>query len=298
MEINLENILDNVFAGVYYVDNERKIKYWNKEAENITGYSSNEVVGNFCYNNILQHVNEEGINLCQNGCPLHASLNDGKKRIAEVYLHHKDGHRVPVLSKVVPIRDENNEIIGAVELFLKNRKRKSLEEKLIKMEKENYMDELTNISNRKYMENILEKLVSKENIENENIIFCFLDIDDFKDINDNYGHIMGDKILTMVANTLDDNIRPSDKAFRWGGDEFALILFDLNNKKELQILLTRLKLLINNSFIYFKEEKLSVTMSFGAVSIKDDDTIKSLIKRADENMYESKKKGKNRITIL
>lgn len=298
MEINLENILDNVFAGVYYVDNERKIKYWNKEAENITGYSSNEVVGNFCYNNILQHVNEEGINLCQNGCALHASLNDGKKRIAEVYLHHKDGHRVPVLSKVVPIRDENNEIIGAVELFLENRKRKSLEEKLIKMEKENYMDELTNISNRKYMENILEKLVSKENIENENIIFCFLDIDDFKYINDNYGHIIGDKILTMVANTLDDNIRPSDKVFRWGGDEFALILFDLNNKKELQILLTRLKLLINNSFIYFKEEKLSVTMSFGAVSIKDDDTIKSLIKRADENMYESKKKGKNRITIL
>jgi diguanylate cyclase (GGDEF)-like protein len=101
----------------------------------------------------------------------------------------------------------------------------------------------------------------------------------------------------MIAKTLKNNLRDSDKAFRWGGDEFALLLFDINNNKKLFKLLERLKLLINESFINHKQEKLSVTMSFGATKLSKNDTIESLTKRADNNMYESKKQGKNQITV-
>lgn len=297
MEVNVNNLLENLFGGVYYVDKNRKIKYWNKEAEEITGYSKDEVVGRHCYDNILQHINNQGKNLCHNGCPLHASINDGNKREAEVYLHHKKGQRVPVSIRAVPIRNNDNEIVGAVELFFENKRMESLEEKINELKHENYKDELTDINNRKYLEVILNEIISSENIKKDNIAFCFLDIDDFKYINDNYGHLIGDEILTMIAQTLKNNIRPSDKAFRWGGDEFALILFDIENENNLRKLLERLKLLINDSFIDYEKEKLNVTMSFGAVRIRKDDTVKSLTKRADDNMYESKKRGKDVITI-
>lgn len=61
MKIDLNDILDNIYGGVYYVDKNRKIKYWNKEAEKITGFSKEEVIGEYCYNNILQHVDAKGL---------------------------------------------------------------------------------------------------------------------------------------------------------------------------------------------------------------------------------------------
>ena len=297
MELDLNDILDNIYGGVYYVDKDRKIKYWNKEAEKITGFSKEEVIGEYCYDNILQHVDDKGINLCHNGCPLHATINNGVKREANVYLHHKEGQRVPVTIRVVPLKNKKNEIIGAVELFFKNAKIQSLEEKINELKKDSFRDELTEINNRKYLEEILAEIIAREDINKDNIAFCFLDIDDFKHINDDYGHIVGDKILSMIAGTLKSNLRDADKAFRWGGDEFALILFDIENNKQLNKLLERLKLLVNESFINHNQEKLNVTMSFGATKLRENDTIESLTKRADNNMYESKKKGKNIITV-
>jgi len=297
MKIDLDYILDNIYGGVYYVDKNRKIKYWNKEAEEITGFSKEEVIEKHCYDNILKHIDDNGKKLCENGCPLHAAINDGKKREANVYLHHKEGQRVPVIIRIVPLKNEKNEIIGAVELFFENKQVKSLEDKINDLRKENYKDELTDINNRKFLEEVLDEIISRDDIKKDNIAFCFLDIDDFKHINDTYGHLVGDKILSMVAKTLKNNVRHADKAFRWGGDEFALILFDIENDEKLKKLLKRLQSLINGSFINHKQNELSVTMSFGAAKLKKDDTLKSLTKKADKNMYESKKMGKDAITI-
>jgi len=297
MKIDLNDILDNIYGGVYYVDQKRKIKYWNKEAEKITGFSKEEVIGKHCYDNILQHVNDEGINLCHNGCPLHASMEDNIKREADVYLHHKDGQRVPVTIRTVPLKNEQNKIVGAVELFFKNIKVKSLEEKIAELKQENHRDKLTEINNRKYLEKILDEIVGREDIDKENIAFCFLDVDDFKYINDNYGHLVGDRILSMIAKTLKNNLRDADKAFRWGGDEFALLLFDIKNNEQLIKLLERLKLLVNESFIEYRQEKINVTMSFGATKLSKNDSIESLTQKSDNNMYESKKQGKNIITV-
>ena len=108
MKIDLDYILDNIYGGVYYVDKNRKIKYWNKEAEEITGFSKEEVIEKHCYDNILKHIDDSGKNLCENGCPLHGAINDGKKREANVYLHHKEGQRVPVTIRIVPLKNEKN----------------------------------------------------------------------------------------------------------------------------------------------------------------------------------------------
>ncbi len=90
-------ILDNLYDGVYFVDRERVVNYWNKGAERISGYSAEAMIGHSCSDHLLNHVDADGVSLCQDRCPLAACMSDGLPREAEVFLHHADGHRVPVL---------------------------------------------------------------------------------------------------------------------------------------------------------------------------------------------------------
>src|SRR5208283_429737 len=112
-----EKLLDGIFDGVYFVDVERKLTYWNRGAERLTGYSAGEAVGRPCYDNFLVHVDETGRALCLNGCPLHRTIGDGQAREAEVFLRHKLGHRISVYVRVAPITDQSGQIVGAVEIF-------------------------------------------------------------------------------------------------------------------------------------------------------------------------------------
>ncbi len=124
----------------------------------------------------------------------------------------------------------------------------------------------------------------------------FIDIDHFKKFNDTYGHDIGDDVLKFVANTFIANARPFDLFGRWGGEEFLGIIKNINNH-DLKVIGNRLRLLIQNSYIMHENEKLSVTISIGASLVKKNDTIDSIIKRADVLLYESKASGRNYLTI-
>ncbi len=100
MPENYKNIIEQLNEGVYYVDFDKKITLWNKSAENITGFTSDEVMGGRrCSDNILRHVDElGGTELCLDGCPLGGlTMSDGQNREAKVYLHHKKGTEFPFL---------------------------------------------------------------------------------------------------------------------------------------------------------------------------------------------------------
>ena len=111
-----EDLLNDLYEGVYFVDKDRGITFWNQGAERITGFSAHEMLGKCCHDNLLSHVDEQGKQLCHEGCPLHETLHDGAPRKAQVYLHHKSGHRVRVDIKIRPLFIEG-EIIGATEVF-------------------------------------------------------------------------------------------------------------------------------------------------------------------------------------
>lgn len=110
-------LLDEVAEGVYFTDRQRRITFWNKAAERISGFSRTEVLGRRCLENILIHVDDRGRSMCMGLCPLANTLKDGQPRRAAIYLHHKNGHRVPVQVRIFPLRDEKQREIGAVELF-------------------------------------------------------------------------------------------------------------------------------------------------------------------------------------
>jgi len=291
-----KNLLDNLYDGVYFVDPERKITYWNKGAERISGYSQERVVGSFCYDNILQHVTESGVQLCHNGCPLLATIKDGNPREADVYLRHIDGHRVPVQVRTSPIYDEHGEISGAVEVFNNNQSLMRMKHRVSKLEQTVIYDPLTRIGNRKHIEVKINSALQEYQQMRFSFGILFIDIDHFKAINDVYGHLTGDKVLRAVANTLRLNLRETDTCGRWGGDEFLALTLNINNDT-INGIANTLRSLVEQTFITTETGIPKVTVSIGATLVRTEDTLESLIYRADKLMYKSKYNGRNCVSL-
>jgi diguanylate cyclase (GGDEF)-like protein/PAS domain S-box-containing protein len=288
-------ILGSIHEGVYFVDTERKITFWNKGAERITGYTEAEVVGSFCNENILRHVTDTGLHLCLNGCPLHQTLLDGKQRESFVYLHHKSGHQVPVQIRVIPMLDEGV-VIGAVEIFNDTHELRELEANLENLKVLAMKDQLTSLANRRYTEIFLD--AKMQELDKLGIPFgiAFMDIDKFKVFNDTYGHEVGDQVLKMVSKTIGGIIRATDLIGRWGGEEFVAI-FSGVNEKELWMLSEKIRMLVENSALEIEGKELQVSISLGCTVVTEKCSLESAVKKADDLMYESKEKGRNRTTI-
>ena len=114
---HVATLLQGLYDGVYIVTPERKILYWNKAAEELTGYSEAEVLGKCCGDNILNHIDENGILLCRSACPLLRAMQTNTNVSAKVYPKHKSGKRFPVETHVSPLHDENGKLLGAIEIF-------------------------------------------------------------------------------------------------------------------------------------------------------------------------------------
>ena len=289
-------IIDNLNDGIYIVDKVRKIAYWNYAAEQISGFKAEEVVGGRCADNVLCHVDYSGNHLCKGDCPLSATIADGNTHKAEVYLHHKDGHRIPVSVSVTPLTDEDNNIIGAVEIFSDISSKLNNEMRLKELEQLAMLDQLTNLANRHYLERELDASFETKRRYGSLFGILFMDIDNFKQVNDLYGHDVGDRVLQFVAGTISANSRPFDLYGRWGGEEFIGIVRNVTID-DLRHLGERLRILVEESYILMDGKQLQVTISIGATMVTDSDSVATVLQRADDLMYQSKAAGKNRLTM-
>jgi diguanylate cyclase (GGDEF)-like protein/PAS domain S-box-containing protein len=292
MDIDYKALIENIFDGLYLVNKDRTIIYWNKVAETITGYRSDEVIGHRCLENILVHVDTNGDNLCRGRCPLLATISDGQFRDAEVFLRHKDGHRLPVWIRATPLYDTAGNIIGGAELFTDMSKVNAITKKIHTLEKLSLVDSLTQLANRRFIELELESRLSDQKRYGLPFGLIFMDIDFFKRFNDTYGHRAGDRILQTIAKTFVNAVRPSDLIGRWGGEEFIGIL-GTENQDRLLVTAERIRSLVQSSEIRENHLKLSVTISIGATLSRENDTPSSIIQRADELLYCSKRNGRN-----
>ena len=162
------------------------------------------------------------------------------------------------------------------------------------LEEDSNLDGLTKVFNRKALDRYLQKITQKGHLQHE-LHLLILDIDDFKSINDTYGHVVGDKILIFIANLLRNTLRDGDKVFRYGGEEFVIILNRITAEKCEEIAERILHTISTNTLLY-KGESVNVTISIGATKYIDGDTPESLIDRADKALYNSKKQGKNQLS--
>jgi len=282
--------------GIYFVDRRRKILYWNKSAEEITGFTREEVVNKRCYDNILNHVDSEGRNLCKTTCPLVKAMKTGKVVTENVFLHDKNGARIPVFVEVIPVKDSDGKIIWAVERFTQSWGLSLIRENIQQLQKSAFLDPLTQIPNRRYLEKKLDEFLEEFQKLGKVFGFIFLDIDDFKKVNDTYGHLVGDRVLKAIAHTMLANVKPEDVVARYGGEEFAIILKNID-EEGLKRFASKLLSLIKASTITEDKKEIAVTVSMGLTFPKPDDTKETLIQRADQLMYQAKRQGKNRIVL-
>ena len=296
--MNTENIyleiINKLRDGIYFVDKDRKIIFWNKAAEKITGYMADEIVGKRCFDTNLQHIDAEGRSLCKIGCQLYSTLDDGKQRKQEVFVRHKDGHRIPIKVNIYPIK-ENGGIIGAIDVFTPNSPNVYEEELIEKLANSATRDRLTGLPNRVNIESYAEYCFSEMKRFSKKFCFAFMDIDNFSNFNNTYGHELGDEVLKTVSKSIMHMIRRSDMFGRWGGEEFVGI-YEIKHNKDALSMAEKMRVLIENSIIEHEGKNLSVTASLGVTIANEMDTLESAIRRADGLMYKSKQNGKNCVT--
>jgi diguanylate cyclase (GGDEF)-like protein/PAS domain S-box-containing protein len=290
------DILDSLFEGAYRVDRERRIVYWNPAAEKLTGFAASEVLGSFCADGILRHVDDKGCVLCLGGCPLARTMDDGAAREARVFLHHKLGHRVPVSVRSTPVRSADGEITGGLELFTGTSASEVLEQRIRELEELAFLDPLTQLANRRFAEVTLGQRLEEHRRHGWPFGAILFDIDDFKLVNDRFGHGAGDKTLQMVATTLALNARSFDVVARWGGDELLILIRNVDRALLTQVG-ERFRTLVGAAFLTAGDDTIAVTLSGGATTVRGGDTAESVVARADRLLYESKVAGSNRLTI-
>jgi diguanylate cyclase (GGDEF)-like protein/PAS domain S-box-containing protein len=295
MKLDFRELLSDIGEGVYFTDTSRHITYWNKSAERITGFAAQEVVGKQCSDNVLMHVDERGCSLCKSLCPLARSMKDLTAGEAKIYLHHKQGHRIPVVARVTPLHDDQGNLVGGAEFFTDVSNQEILAERLRELERLALLDALTGLPNRHHLLPELSARFHERNRLKLDFGMIFLDVDNFKRINDSLGHHVGDILLKTVANTLKASVRPFDLVGRWGGDEFLCIVRNTDSKG-LERIAQRLLSLLNKSTVSLNGSYIHVSASIGVTMAEPEDTDESLFQRADTLMYASKQKGGNRIT--
>jgi len=292
-----KELLDHMSDGVYFVDRNRRILYWNQGATRLTGYRPEEIVGRCCNDDTLCHVDATGKELCKEGCPLTASIQDGTSHEADVFLRDKFGHRVPVSVRVRPIRAQDGSIIGAVEVFNDISAQYAERVKADEMERLAFLDSLTVLPNRRYLEMALESELNRFHVYGEPFGVMVIDLDEFKSINDDYGHMCGDRALEQVGRTLSSVLRSTDLVGRWGGDEFLAIVRHADTPL-LSVLAERCCTLVaKTSIAEVGEPAIHLSISIGVALVRRDDTAEDLIHRADELMYEVKAIGGGRSMV-
>jgi diguanylate cyclase (GGDEF)-like protein len=157
------------------------------------------------------------------------------------------------------------------------------------------LDPLTKTFNRYALQKYFEELFSKDRIT-EDLFVIMLDIDNFKSINDRFGHIAGDKILIFISKLLKKALRDGDKVYRFGGEEFVILL----NRTDLEgaeLVTNRLLSLCRQNKPLFQNEQITVTLSLGLTRMHKNDSMDTLIHRADTALYRAKSNGKDRMEM-
>jgi len=164
---------------------------------------------------------------------------------------------------------------------------RDLELELDRAYKELLIDPLTKIYNRKALNKDLNEILEKGMDKDLDLVVAIIDLDYFKEINDKYGHLVGDFVLVKIADMIKKMIRKENKVYRYGGDEFV-ILFNRMTLEQVEPIINRLVKKIENTLLKYNDDLIKVTVSIGLTKHKKGDTFESIMKRADFALYDAK----------
>ena len=204
---------------------------------------------------------------------------------------NKEGELYHEYKAIAPIMDAYGKITHFVSTGKNVTEHMLLEKKLEELAS---TDKLTGLSNRMKFDEVMRFSIDRAKRYNVSLSLILFDIDNFKRVNDVYGHVVGDYVLKIIADIGQGNIRQSDLFARWGGEEFMIIQPDIPQNDAI-VLAERLRKEIEN---YDFENVGKVTASFGVTTFKEGDTADSFSIRVDEALYSAKADGRNKVVVI
>lgn len=291
------DLIDDLDEGIIFLDADRKIRFWSKGVERLTGFSAAEVMEQGCVLHCMRFAGLDSSSGCEGKCNIHRTLKTGENMVEEIYFQHKEGHRVPIHLRIRPYQpDPSKPADGVVEVLRDNSQKANLISELEELRRMALIDPLTEIGNRRYGEMNIETHLEEVRRYAMTFGLLFMDIDNFKQLNDTYGHNAGDRVLRMVGQTLKYNLRSFDISVRWGGEEFVALVLNVS-REQLADIAGKIRHLVETSTVKYGNTPLHVTLSIGGTLANAEDSPNVLVGRADRAMYESKKNGKNSVTL-
>lgn len=288
--VRAEVTLNAISDGVIGADTDGNVDFINPAAEILTGWSSAEAKGQSIGKVMSIDVDQS---LGEESHPVQLAL---QKRSAAglsagAVLVKRDGSRVDIEDSVAPIIDHRGNLTGAVVVFHDVSEERAMKVKMTYLAEHDY---LTQLPNRILFQDRLEQAVRAARRDNQRLAVMFIDLDNFKYINDSLGHTVGDQLLFAVAAALTRSVRASDTVSRQGGDEFVVLLPALQADDNVEVIAKKILEGINAGH-RINESTLHISASIGISFFPSDaSSVEDLIKHADTALYDAKVKGRNR----
>lgn len=294
VERTLKMMMDAAPIGCYILRPNHTLLYWNREAERLLGFSASEMEGKRCVEMPIGCSFTSGDKIPNHYCPAIVAYTTGQPKSMQMFMRHKDGSDVLIRNTLVPLKDPDGKVRELVSFFIPLTD-KSYDQDLIQSIYEMATrDPLTCLPGRKYMEVCLDEALEIFRRTGQPFAVLFADVNNFHDINNTYGHAVGDALLRSLGLALRKYGRKADKFCRWGGDEFVGLLH-LRGPEEIEGAARRFMILANNCESVVDGQRVFCRSSIGITVVREGDTVQSLVSRADHCMYQAKKRTKDQL---
>ncbi|MCG7919998.1 MAG: EAL domain-containing protein [Candidatus Thiodiazotropha lotti] len=272
-------------ASVVITDTNGLIEYVNPKYSEISGYTAKEVIGNPTKRLGAEVEDRTLLN------SIWDNIKKGKVWTGEFCTKRKNGTIYWESAVIAPIRDNNNITTHYLTVKEDITQRKAIEDKLLEQATH---DQLTKLPNRFLAFDRLDQLIQHAERNKTHVAVIYIDLDNFKNVNDSLGHSVGDELLILLSKRISDQLRKQDTLARLGGDEFLALIPDLHDlSTDLEKVVTRL-LSTTESPVELHNHQLNITSSLGiAIYPEDGTTVSALMSNADIAMYDAKHAGRN-----
>jgi diguanylate cyclase (GGDEF)-like protein/PAS domain S-box-containing protein len=275
-------VVQNINSGIIVLDVLGRVVELNPFVRKLLGSESNAFIGKQ-----LSEILNSGLSIKYSPQML--------ERVEEEISFERDGRSSYFIVQVAPIRNDRKNAVGHVISLVNITERKYTEMELVRLAR---TDMLTGITNRRHFFELAENQFGVAQRYDHQLAILMLDVDHFKIINDQYGHLAGDFILQFVAQQCQSSMRNTDIFARYGGEEFICLLPEQTESGAIE-LAERIRQLLEQAEVMYEAQLLKVTASFGLALIQKESslTLEQMIDRADQALYQSKRQGRNRITV-
>ncbi len=286
-------LLESTGEGIFGVDKKGRCTFINPAAQSLFGYTEQELK-NKSIHQLTHHSYDDGSVYPEEKCPIYTAFYSGQAcQIDNEVFWHKNGSSFPVHYSAYPVRNARQEITGSVVIFRDITESRAMTQEL------NYMashDSLTLLLNRYSFEKCLRQAIESTQFKGTQHVVCYIDLDQFKIVNDTCGHLAGDDMLKLIAHLLKKNIHKNDTLARLGGDEFGLLLENHSIAEALEVTEHICQSIKDFRFIW-EDKVFNTGCSIGIATINEDCSVQNIMSTVDAACYIAKDKGRNQVYV-